>query len=289
MNTTQSKKTNGGDDQSMMDFNVFDNDNDTVQFSYVVDDINNVAPEEKEIDFQEPAYIPSSPSAVKSLGLQQAASTSLQDQMESNFPVIYANSNSMADGEVTVITMDYSLMDYRNEDSRRSSFENYSRPQPQLKKETKTGSAFMYPKQLTSENDESVGSATMKSCSSTSGKRIQEILWNDLESCDMRVVWFAMEELRTIVVNEPASRKHIMRLGGVMAIMRTMEEYFEVEGIRYLCCVVIELLSAMEPDARKVVSKMYGIQLIVRSMQDQTDSGRVQEAGRSALATVCRT
>jgi hypothetical protein len=102
------------------------------------------------------------------------------------------------------------------------------------------------------------------------------------------MVWSAMEELQTIVVNESASRKHIVRLGGVMAIMGTMEEYFEVEVIQYLCCVVIELLSAMEPDARKVVSEMDGIQLIVRSMQDQADSDRVQEAGRAALATVCR-
>ena len=105
------KATNGGDDQSMMDFSIFDNDNDTVQVSYVVDDINYVAPEGKEEDFQEPAYIPSSPSAVKSLGPKQAAFTSLQDQMESNFPVVYANCSSMADDEVTVITMDYSLMD----------------------------------------------------------------------------------------------------------------------------------------------------------------------------------
>jgi hypothetical protein len=171
MNAAQSKKTNGGDDQSMMDFTVFDHDNDTVQVSYVEDDINYVAPEEKENDFQEAAYIPSSPPAAKCLGPQQAAFTSLQDQMEKNFPVIYANSNSMADDEMTVITMDHALMDYRNEDSRSLSFGNYSRPQPQLKKETKTVSTSMYPK-LTPENDESVGSATMKSCSSTSKKRI---------------------------------------------------------------------------------------------------------------------
>ena len=105
------KATNGGDDQSMMDFSIFDNDNDTVQVSYVVEYINYVAPEGKEEDFQEPAYIPSSPSAVKSLGPKQAAFTSLQDQMESNFPVVYAKCNSMADDEVTVITLDYSLMD----------------------------------------------------------------------------------------------------------------------------------------------------------------------------------
>jgi hypothetical protein len=144
----------------MMDFTVFDYD--TVQVYYVEDDINYVAPEEKENGFQEPAYIPSSPPAVKSLGPQQAAFTSLQDQMENNFPIIFANSNSVADDEMTLITMDHALVDYRNEDNRWPSFEKYPSPKLQLKKEAKKGSASMYPK-LTTENDESVGSATMKS------------------------------------------------------------------------------------------------------------------------------
>jgi hypothetical protein len=160
MHVVQSKNIDGDDDQSMMDFTVFDYD--TVQVYYVEDDINYVAPEEKENGFQEPAYIPSSPPAVKSLGPQQAAFTSLQDQMENNFPIIFANSNSVADDEMTLITMDHALVDYRNEDNRWPSFEKYPSPKPQLKKEAKKGSASMYPK-LTTENDESVGSATMKS------------------------------------------------------------------------------------------------------------------------------
>lgn len=97
-----------------------------------------------------------------------------------------------------------------------------------------------------------------------------------------------MEDLRTIVASEPESRKHIVRMGGIMAIMGTMKEYFEDEAIQYLSCVVIELLVSMEPEVRKIINETEGIQLIVRSMQDQADSNRVQEAGRAALATICR-
>jgi hypothetical protein len=127
-----------------------------------------------------------------------------------------------------------------------------------------------------------------KSCCSTSKNRIQEILWNDLYGCDFSVVRSAMKELRTIVASEPESRKQIVRMGGAMAIMGTMEKYFDLEEIQYYCCVIIELLASMEPDASKAFNEMKGIQLIVRSMQDQADSDRVQEAGRAALVTVCR-
>merc|ERR1712238_354936 len=164
--------------------------------------------------------------------------------------------------------------------------------------DSNNASTRIYPPQIatTTNNNQSIGSSssssknavTMKSCSSTSQNRIQEILWNDLYSCDMPLVWSAMEELQTIVVLEPGSRKQIVELGGVMAIMGTMEECFEVEMLQYLCCVVLELLAAMEPEARTTVNEMDGVQLIIRSMQDQAESQRVQEAGRAALATICR-
>jgi len=297
--------THGADDQSYMDFTVFDNN--TVQVSYVEDDINYVAPEEKADNRQEPRSIPlSAPVETSTIPVtgnrsaQHEAFTSAvqDDQTENKFPIIFANNNSMMDDdEMTQLTMDHALMDCSNASTRMSSYGNYSsRPQqPAFKKETKKEKAnsSMYPQQTaTTTNNESIGSrsnaATMKSCSSTSKNRIQEILWNDLYSCDMPLVWSAMEELQTILVIEPGSRRHIVDLGGVMAIMGTMEEYFEVEMIQYLCCVVLELLAAMEPDARKNVNELDGVQLIIRSMQDQAESKRVQEAGRAALATICR-
>ena len=81
---------------------------------------------------------------------------------------------------------------------------------------------------------------------------------------------------------------HIVRVGGVMTIMSTMQKYLEQEFVQYYCCVLIELLASSEPDAMKAFNEMKGIQMIVRSMQDQSDSDRVQDAGRAALATLCR-
>jgi hypothetical protein len=121
---------------------------------------------------------------------------------------------------------------------------------------------------------------------STSKSRIQQILWNDLYNRDFPVVRSAMEELRKIVASEPESRKKIVRMGGVMAIMGTMEKYLELETMQYYCCVIIELLASMEPEARRAFDEMKVIQLIVRSMQEQARSDRVQEAGRAALGTL---
>ena len=122
----------------------------------------------------------------------------------------------------------------------------------------------------------------------TSKHRIQTILWKNLASSDFSVVSLAIEELRRIVASEPQSRSHIVRVGGVMTIMSTMQKYLEQEFVQYYCCVLIELLASSEPDAMKAFNEMKGIQMIVRSMQDQSDSDRVQDAGRAALATLCR-
>jgi len=214
------------DDQSYMDFTVFDN---TIAVSYVEDDEDYVAPEPPEKD-------------------------------EKSVFHIFANRGFITDDDdMTQITMDHALM--------REPAKDYH--------------------DISTHPSASAARGAVK-CSSTSRKRIQEILWNDLYSCDFPVVRLAMEELRMIVASEPESRKQIVRMGGVMAIMGTMEEYFEEEVIQFYCCVIIELLSSMEPDARKAVNEIKGIQLIVRSMQDQADSDRVQEAGRAALVTVCR-
>lgn len=174
---------------------------------------------------------------------------------ESFFPVYAIDNSQMDDDEMTQITMDHALL------QRKSSISIQRR------------SNLVVP--------------TSFSSSPSTKKRIQQVLWNDLYSCDVAVVRSAMEDLRTVIVSEPEHRKQIVRMGGVMAIMGTMEEYSNTEAIQYLSFVIIELLASMEPEARKIVNEFDGIQLIVRSMGGQADSDRVQEAGRAALATVC--
>ena len=296
--TQESKKKKniygGGDNDSYMDMTVFDNDrnlgdNDTVQVSYIEDDRDYIPPpitsdtKENETDLRATT--------------QQNASSlaSLQDQMNNSFPVIFANTNNNTamisldddfDDNMTQITMDHAIMDHgwnSNINTYQSSL--YPAP-PNLALEKDTADDVL--SAGTNSSASASAASTTKSGSSTSKKRIQQILWNDLYSCDIPLVRCGMEELRSIVVREPECRKHIVRLGGGMAIMGILEEYFEVEMIQYLCLVVLELLAAMEPEARKVINDNDGIQLIVRSMQDQPNSERVQQAGRACLATVCQ-
>ncbi len=222
------------DDESCMDFTVFDN---TVAISYVQDEEASVAPK-----------------------------TPPEEDEKSLFH-IFANPNPTHSGcdedyddEMTQITMDQALLHQIDTNHHGSLFDSLS---------VSTG-------------------GEVEKLSLTSKHRIQTILWKNLSSSDFSVVRLAMEELRRIVASEPKSRSHIVRMGGVMTIMSTMQKYLEQEFVQYYCCVLIELLASSESDAMKAFNEMKGIQLIVRSMQDHSDSDRVQDAGRAALATLCR-
>jgi len=134
-------------------------------------------------------------------------------------------------------------------------------------------------------------STSSGSISSTSKKQIQKILWNNLYSCDVPTVEEALDGLKSLLIHEAEnSAKQIVRLGGVMAILGTMEEYSEVENIQYLSLVVLEILSSLEPEARTTITDMDGIQLIARSMTDHknsSDDQRIKNIARSCLATIC--
>merc|ERR1711966_81857 len=252
--TQESKKKKniygGGDNDSYMDMTVFDNDrnlgdNDTVQVSYIEDDRDYIPPpitsdtKENETDLRATT--------------QQNASSlaSLQDQMNNLFPIIFANTNN----NTAMISLDHGWNS--NINTYQSSL--YPAP-PNLALEKDTADDVL--SAGTNSSASASAASTTKSGSSTSKKRIQQILWNDLYSCDIPLVRCGMEELRSIVVREPECRKHIVRLGGGMAIMGILEEYFEVEVIQYLCLVVLELLASMEPEARKVINDNDGIQLL---------------------------
>jgi len=301
--------------RSFMDFTFLDNnENDTVQVSYIEDDIHFVPLDEEAVrdDVRDHTSILLSPplAAKPSSAPEEAFASVRGDQLETNVPVIFADNTTgwMEDDELTQITMDQDLLmncghNYAmNTTSRTPSRETKVSRRPNYAAEA--AKSMYYPKLLPADDDEeddtdesvvaagsSTSSAKKKSCSSPSQKRIQRILCNDLYSCDVPTVRAAMEELRSIVLRDDDDgngRRHLVQRGGTMVIMGTMEEYFEVEEVQYLCCVVLELLAAKEPEARNVLREMDGIPLIVRSMQDQKDSERVQEAGRAALATVCR-
>jgi len=250
---------NSNDDQSYMDFTVLDN---TVAISYLEDDEDYVAPEQPPEDYAAPGQSPKDYAAPEqSLEELQVS----EDDDKSHFHILTNSNYTMDDDDMTQITMDHALMRHR-------SMRSVLVPQ----KMNDNHNAPVYP-------SKSVVPETL-----TSKNRIREILWSNLYSRDTAIVSSAMEDLRTIVASEPESRKHILRIGGVMAIMGTMEEYSKEETIQYLACIIIELLASMEPDGCKIVNEIEGIQQIVQSMQHQAGSSRVQDAGRAALATICR-
>lgn len=226
------KKDN--DDESLMDFTVFDN---TVAISYVEDEEACVATEKPTEDDEKSLF-----------------------HIFANRSPTHGGGSDDYDDDMTQITMDQALL--HQIDTNRH------------------GVLIDSPSVSTGWEGEKI--------SSTCKHRIQTILWNDLSSSDFSVVRLAVEDLRRIVASEPKSRSHIVRIGGVMTIMSTMQKYLEQEFIQYYCCILIELLASTEPNAMKAFNEMKGIQMIVRSMQDQCDSERVQDAGRAALATLCR-
>jgi hypothetical protein len=122
----------------------------------------------------------------------------------------------------------------------------------------------------------------------TSKQRISRILRKDLWSVDNNVVGLALEELCESLEDDLAiNGAHVVYCGGVMALKRTLEEHLQVETIQYYGCVALGKLASLDLDAQGAISEMDGIPLVVRSMQHHVDSSRLQEAGRSALASIC--
>jgi hypothetical protein len=130
--------------------------------------------------------------------------------------------------------------------------------------------------------------STSSHLSSESSKtRIAEILRKEVWGRDVSVVESALQELDKEAANGSRYRAHIVRCGGVMAIMRTMEMNTEYEAIQIPCCRTLEKL-ALEPETQAAICEMEGIPLIVRTMQEHADSVAVQEAACATLATICR-
>lgn len=122
----------------------------------------------------------------------------------------------------------------------------------------------------------------------TSQQRIQEILWKDLPSSDVTVTWSALEELRIIVANESRSRAYLVRHGGVMVIIDTMEEQLEVEVIQFLCCNILEQLASVDFEIGLTILELGGVALIEQSTKKHANSHRVKQMGDAALRTLLR-
>jgi Domain found in Dishevelled, Egl-10, and Pleckstrin (DEP) len=122
----------------------------------------------------------------------------------------------------------------------------------------------------------------------TPKKRISKILRRDLWSCDETVIGIALEELCDSLEDDlTVNGAHVVYCGGVMALKRTLEEHLQIESIQYHGCVALGKLASLDLETQAAIAEMDGIPLVVQSMQHHVDSRRIQEAGRSALASIC--
>ncbi|KAG7372477.1 glutamate-1-semialdehyde 2,1-aminomutase [Nitzschia inconspicua] len=123
---------------------------------------------------------------------------------------------------------------------------------------------------------------------SSAKQRLGKILRKDLWSCDEDVVAMALDELcEALQVDLGTNGAHVVYCGGVMALKRTLENYVQVEAIQYHGCFALGQLASLDMDTRNAIAEMDGIPLVVQSMQHHVESSRMQEAGRSALASIC--
>lgn len=126
------------------------------------------------------------------------------------------------------------------------------------------------------------------STTSSQKQRIGKILRKDLWSCDEDVVCLGLDELCEFLLEDLAANgAHVVCCGGVMALKRILEEYVHVEAIQYHGCFALGQLALLDLETRTAISEMDGIPLVVQSMQYHVDSPRLQDAGRSALASIC--
>ena len=227
-------------------------------------------------------------------------STQQQQKQEQNKPTENLDENAMSfpsitvgdyfDDDMTQITMDHlsadggeveeNYFDAVSKPIARSPDKPITRP-PSLKK----GKSRRSLNSLRSESASSYSSQL--TCSETSKQRIVEILRKEVWSRDVNVIRGAMEDLDTEANNGYQHRAHIVRCGGVMTIMRTMEMNANCESVQVPCCLTLEKL-ALDPETQVTICEMDGVSLMVKSMLDHTDNVQVQEAACSALATICR-
>eukprot|EP00529_Nitzschia_sp_RCC80_P002335 CAMPEP_0113505256 /NCGR_PEP_ID=MMETSP0014_2-20120614/35206_1 /TAXON_ID=2857 /ORGANISM="Nitzschia sp." /LENGTH=1751 /DNA_ID=CAMNT_0000400529 /DNA_START=346 /DNA_END=5598 /DNA_ORIENTATION=+ /assembly_acc=CAM_ASM_000159 len=130
-------------------------------------------------------------------------------------------------------------------------------------------------------------SATSYLSSESSKQRMTDILRKEIWSRDLRVVRGALHELSTEAAKGYKYRSYIVRIGGIISVIKAMEMNGQDVAVQVSCSKILATL-ALEPENHALVCEMEGVPLIVRAMQDFPDSVELQAAACTSLATICR-
>ena len=125
------------------------------------------------------------------------------------------------------------------------------------------------------------------SISATSKQRIVELLRKDIWSQDIKAVQVALRELGEEAGSGPGNRANIVRCGGVLAIIRSMDTNPAHESLHIAACDALAKL-ALNNDAQTVICEVGGVSTVVRSMREHTDNDELQSAACVALESISR-
>jgi len=113
-------------------------------------------------------------------------------------------------------------------------------------------------------------------------KRVSEIIRRDLWSKDESVVETALAELAEKAASAQSYRNGIARTGGILAIVRAMEQNIDSDKIQMAACHALEKL-ALDTENELAIGEVGGVDAILGAMMAHFTNEPVQEAAWSAL------
>lgn len=120
------------------------------------------------------------------------------------------------------------------------------------------------------------------SASGQARKRISEMIRRDLWSSEEKVVEDALAELADKAASDSQYRNAIARTGGILAIVRSMEQHDSCPGIQVAGCRALEKL-ALETENELAIGEVGGVDAVLAAMMQHVGNAFVQEAAWSAL------
>ena len=130
--------------------------------------------------------------------------------------------------------------------------------------------------------------ASFKSCVSTeSSQFVADLLRRDIWSPDPAVVHSALETLGSEAARGVNNRSHIVRYGGLLAILRAMELKPTHSEVQAAACVALEKM-ASDAVTQVAIGKVGGIPAIANAMEGHADDVTVQRAACKALASLTK-
>ena len=130
--------------------------------------------------------------------------------------------------------------------------------------------------------------ASFKSCVSTeSSQFVADLLRRDIWSPDPVVVQSALETLSSEAARGVNNRSHIVRYGGLLAILRAMELKPDHSEVQVAACIALEKM-ASDAVTQVAIGKVGGIPAIANAMEGHANDVAVQRAACKALSRLTK-